>query len=126
MLRPRRFEQWPARGAGLDGELLESISMIDAFVAALQLGQVLLYELDGLTRAQSNTLWMRSTHITRAGASRPWHGSEPITTSLQAAKALPTAAGETWRTADVVSAVGDLTVRCAVAHRLLERSLIRH
>jgi len=37
---------------------------IDLFVSALQLSQVLLYELDGVDRACSNTLWMRRTDIT--------------------------------------------------------------
>ncbi|MBG7464639.1 avrd-related protein [Pseudomonas aeruginosa] len=37
----------------------QSWSLSSCFAAALQLGQTLLYELDGVSRAESNTLWMK-------------------------------------------------------------------
>lgn len=37
---------------------------LDAFVVLMQLGQVLLYESDGITRAESNTLWMQQVVLT--------------------------------------------------------------
>ncbi|GAA1672396.1 AvrD family protein [Glycomyces endophyticus] len=87
-------------------------TMIDLFVAALQLGQVLLYRLDGIERAASNTLWMRRTVI--EPAARP---SGRFTTALENERRLDTAAG-TWRSADVVAAHSGLALRCSVAHLL--------
>ncbi|MFF9095922.1 AvrD family protein [Streptomyces sp. NPDC014802] len=89
---------------------------IDLFVCALQLGQVLLYELDGLTRAQSNTLWMRTTRFTP----RPLADAEPgdrFRVRLDRTAELPTAEG-TWRTARLTAALGDTELTCNVVHLL--------
>jgi avirulence D protein (AvrD) len=98
------------------------VSMIDSFVVALQLGQVLLYETDGLSRAESDTLWMRTTTITagppadrRAGL---WF---PTTTELHDSSLLH-ARGETWRTATIVGGCFGVITRCAVAHRVPSRN----
>jgi len=87
-------------------------TMIDLFVAALQLGQVLLYRLDGLERAASNTLWMRRTVIEPTN-----DRTGRFTTALENERRLENAAG-TWRSADVVAAHSGLALRCSVAHLL--------
>jgi hypothetical protein len=89
---------------------------IDLFVSALQLGQVLLYELDGLTRAESNTLWMRTTVF----APRTEADAEPdgrFRVTLDRTAQLPTAEG-TWRTARITAALGDTRLTCNVVHLL--------
>lgn len=92
-------------------------TMIDLFTSALQLGQVLLYELDGLDRASSNTLWMRSTTIAPATAPDPDNGDDRFRTRLSKPVKLPTAAG-TWRVADIASTHAGLHLNCKVAHLL--------
>jgi hypothetical protein len=87
-------------------------TMIDLFVAALQLGQVLLYRLDGVDRASSSTLWMRRTVIEPTS-----QHTDRFTTTLENERRLDTAAG-TWRSADVVAAHSGLALRCSVAHLL--------
>jgi hypothetical protein len=87
-------------------------TMIDLFVAALQLGQVLLYDLDRLERADSNTLWMRRTVIEPTS-----HRTKRFTTVLENERRLDNAAG-TWRSADVVAVQSGFALRCSVAHLL--------
>lgn len=91
--------------------------VIDAFVVALQLGQILLYELDHLDRADSNTLWMRQTEIRWA----PQHRGAPIptvTTTTIANPRILNRGADRWRVADIRGDVYGVTVRCAVAHHL--------
>lgn len=101
-------------GRGLAG----GPSLIDAFVATLQLGQVLLYELDTMSRAQSNTLWMRQTTLTvDAAEGGTADESHDVAVHLDRIQRLELG-GADWRTADVVGAVAGTAVRCAVAHQL--------
>lgn len=89
---------------------------IDLFVCALQLGQVLLYELDGLTRAASNTLWMRTTRFTPR-TSAPAEPDGRFRVTLDRTAELPTAEG-TWRTARITAALGETELTCNVVHLL--------
>src|SRR5690606_21392631 len=73
-------------------------TMIDLFVAALQLGQVLLYSLDGVARADSNTLWMRRTVI-RPAPETPADGRFEV--RLREPRQLRGAPGA-WRSAEMV------------------------
>ncbi|QEU91237.1 AvrD family protein [Streptomyces kanamyceticus] len=93
-------------------------TMVDLFVAALQLGQVLLYRLDGLDRATSNTLWMRGTTITPADEepAPPAHDRR-LRVVLARPNELPTAQG-TWRAARIQATYGGLRLACNVAHLL--------
>ncbi|MFI8418970.1 AvrD family protein [Streptomyces sp. NPDC085479] len=104
--------------AGLEGAFQPSASMIDAFVTALQLGQVMLYDLDDMRRQDSNTLWMRQTTLT---ASRPDRGDTALPVEVELAETeLHRMRGETWRTLDIVGRLPGLRVRSAVAHQLPE------
>lgn len=104
--------------AGLEGANQPSVSMIDAFVTALQLAQIMLYELDGMRRQDSNTLWMRQTTLTASRPDRPT-AAVPVTTRLDEPGLLRMGGG-TWRTLDVVAELAGLRVRSAVAHQLPE------
>lgn len=103
---------------GLEADSHPSVSMVDAFVVGLQLGQALLYGLDGVGRAESNTLWMRQT--TLESASPPRHVRDRIETtfSLDGAALLTASDGALWRRADIVGELAGVVVRCSVAHRL--------
>jgi hypothetical protein len=94
-----------------------SVSMVDSFVVSLQLGQVLLYELDRLERAASNTLWMRQTTIRSDAPQVAASGAFTATASLAHSKMLP-ARGGTWRTATILGDCNGVRTRCAVAHQL--------
>ncbi|MFJ2773931.1 AvrD family protein [Streptomyces sp. NPDC087300] len=108
----------------LDGAAPEPLepTMVDLFVASLQLGQVLLYRLDGLDRATSNTLWMRGTTIAPAEepagepAERP-AADRRLRVVLARPNELPTAEG-TWRAARIQATYGGLSLSCNVAHLL--------
>ncbi|MFE6520675.1 AvrD family protein [Streptomyces sp. NPDC057794] len=90
-------------------------TMVDLFVAALQLGQVLLYSLDGVARADSNTLWMRRTAIRpapEAGAA-----GNRFEVRLREPRLLRGAQG-TWRSAEIAADHAGLRLSCSVAHLL--------
>lgn len=102
---------------GLEGRFQPGLSLVDAFVMSLQLGQVLLYELDGVDRAASNTLWMRRTTIEAASPYRSCAQPFPVAASLQEPRRL-VARDRDWRTADIVSVIRHIRTRCSVAHEL--------
>ncbi|MFD5539682.1 AvrD family protein [Streptomyces sp. NPDC127079] len=107
---------------GMEGEQQPSVHLVDAFVTALQVGQVLLYELDRVERAASDTLWMRSTLLETTTPHRPRTAADggplPLRVELRDALLLGNRHGETWRRADIVAHLADITVVCSVAHRL--------
>jgi hypothetical protein len=94
-------------------------TMIDTFVAVLQLGQVLLYALDGIDRAASNNLWMRRTRVT-AGPT-PTRPTDEVTATLRQTRLLPSPTG-VWRTAEVIGSLHGVQARAGVAHLLPETS----
>ncbi|WP_327728386.1 AvrD family protein [Streptomyces sp. NBC_00487] len=105
-------------GAGIEGAYQPSVSVIDAFVTALQLAQIMLYDLDDMRRQDSNTLWMRQTTLTASRPDRPAEGV-PVRTRLADPGLLRMRDG-TWRTLDVVAELAGIQVRSAVAHQLPE------
>jgi len=112
--RVRMHDERPARN-GLEGLHQPAPTFVDCFVTSLQLGQVLLYELDETSRSSSNTLWMRTTELA-AGIPHPAPDLS-LRTSLAGASIVEMG-GAAWRTADVLGELGGLRLRCAVAHAL--------
>lgn len=107
----------PGWAGGLEAAYQPSLSLIDCFVSALQLVQVLLYELDDIDRAHSNTLWMLQTTLTASEPHRSVDGPQDAAATL-AASHLLTLNGQPWRNADVEAHVGDVNLRCSFAHEL--------
>lgn len=100
---------------GLEADYWPSVSMIDCFVTSLQLGQTLLYGLDGVERSASNTLWMRKTVLESSSPCRP--ASVPFVASVSLVNSqLIEVGGGVWRTADVTGSCHGIQLRCAVAH----------
>ncbi|MFC4606535.1 AvrD family protein [Streptomyces maoxianensis] len=111
----------PVAGQGIEGLHQPSVSMIDSFVVGLQLGQVMLYELDGVSRAESNTLWMRQTVLEADSPLRPLDRCTETSAHLADSIVLNTSKGESWRRADIVGELGGVRLRCSVAHQLPRR-----
>ncbi len=105
--------------AGLETAAQPAYCLVDAFVATLQLGQVLLYDLDGTDRAASHTLWMRRTTVTTNAVLRA-RAPVLVEAVLEQARVVERD-GEPWRLADIVGELGTYRVRCAVAHRIAVR-----
>lgn len=103
---------------GLESYSHAAVSIVDTFVSAIQLGQILLYQLDGLDRASSNTLWMRQTVLGTGTRSIPVHGPCRLDVWLEGEQLLRRSPQEAWRSADIVARLADQEVRCSVAHRL--------
>lgn len=95
----------------------ESWSLSSCFAAALQLGQVLLYKLDSLSRETSSTLWMRRISIDVSPGVPALDKPQPIYTRLDNVKKLHMA-GTEWRCADISSILCNTHIVCSVAHRL--------
>src|SRR5690606_35037957 len=96
---------------GLEADRQPTLTLVDAFVAALQLGQVLLYD-----RARSSRLWTRRATARASPAPR---GTAPCTARARLACArVVDRDGVPWRLADVVADGGPYEVVCAVAHAL--------
>lgn len=102
---------------GMEGAYQPSMTLIDLFVAALQLGQILLYETDGVPRAESQTLWMRRTVFEAAGPHRDATRPTALRTRLEDSM-LVEAGDEVWRSADIVADALGARVRCFASHRL--------
>lgn len=106
---------------GLEAAYPNALSAVEYFVAALQLGQVLLYRLDAMDRASSNTLWMRKTRVSlrQAGpaATDCVRGGSSVEVRLRRSR-LVTMEGSTWRCADIVGTFDGADVVCSVAHRV--------
>ncbi|MFG2985035.1 AvrD family protein [Streptomyces sp. NPDC048258] len=109
-----------AAGHGIEGRRQPALSLIDSFVVGLQLGQVLLYRLDGGSRAESGTLWMRTAVLEAHGPPPPLVDGRAVDAAAHLADSalLRTSSGDVWRRADVVGTLGGLRLRCSVAHRL--------
>ncbi|WP_407107711.1 AvrD family protein [Rhodococcus aetherivorans] len=104
-------------GAGLAARYEPHVTLVDAFVETLQLGQILMYELDGIDRATSNTLWMRRTVLHTADPAVQTEAEVPVTVTLEALRSLARG-GALWRACDIVSERNGTAVRCSVAHEL--------
>lgn len=93
-------------------------SISSCFAASLQLGQTLLYQLDGIQRIHSNTLWMKRTLITlNQGLTQSTEDMQPIFVRLDKPKKYTKTDGE-WRRADIFSLVCNANIVCSVTHRL--------
>ncbi|MGV9449697.1 AvrD family protein [Streptomyces sp. NPDC003635] len=102
---------------GTEGLYQPFVGLIDTFVTSLQLGQILLYETDGISRGASNTLWMRTTALRASAEPDPIRYETPLDVRLENSTLLRRDE-EIWRAADIVGRLAGNTVRCSVAHRL--------
>ncbi|ENV48739.1 hypothetical protein P255_02737 [Acinetobacter brisouii CIP 110357] len=98
-------------------EKMEPWSTSCLFSVGLQLGQVLLYQLDSISRSESNTLWMKKTEIFFLSDKPNLDHSHPIFTRLDNVRRYKTSDGD-WRKADIYSIFGNTKIICSVTHKL--------
>ncbi|GLW90029.1 AvrD family protein [Actinokineospora globicatena] len=96
-----------------------SVTFAEAFADMLQLGQVGLYALDGFTRADSDTLWMRNTLYEATSPVRPRVPGERVTTEIRSPRVV-SMRGRRWRVATLRSRRASMALSCSVAHALPE------
>ncbi|MCU0762635.1 MAG: AvrD family protein [Hydrogenophaga sp.] len=92
-------------------------SLSASFACALQLGQLLLYKLDKVERASSNTLWMKKTEIRFSDLVPCSGGVQPIHVHLDDVLKYDKPDGE-WRRANVCASFCNTQITCRVTHRL--------
>ncbi|GIG21699.1 hypothetical protein Cch01nite_24230 [Cellulomonas chitinilytica] len=92
----------------------DPVTVVDAFVSSLQVFQILLYELDGLSRAESNTLWMQQTTLTLDPERRD---ARDLTVDITASELIELANG-TWRNLTFDAVTGPVRQRSVFAHHL--------
>ncbi len=96
-------------------------TFIDAFVSLLQLGQVLMYELDQIDRAHSETLWMqqltlRAVHsVTDTVPGRQTSVDADLGIANHQLLTLPTG---NWRNLDFQGEAGGVEMSATFAHRI--------
>lgn len=109
---------------GLEHSLGCRLPFVEAFVCTLQLAQVLFYTLDGLSRSDSNTLWMMRTVITpcdnaddtSAHTTPDDTGMKfPATVRFETVDKVPMAGGE-WRFVEFTSVIGNTAIRAEFTH----------
>lgn len=105
---------------GLEAAYAPSASMIDAITVMGQLAQVLLYELDGLHRGDSGTLWLRRATLSTRLPLRPLGRPFPVHARIEDTRRL-VVADDTWRVCDLGYAFHGITGGFSVAHRLTNR-----
>lgn len=101
---------------GLESAYGGSLTFAEAFADMLQLGQIGLYLMDGITREDSKTLWMRSTRFETRSPIRP-RRDEVVSTSIRSPRIVHKD-GARWRVATLSSDRGPMTLTCSVAHEL--------
>ncbi|MFJ1455975.1 AvrD family protein [Nocardia sp. N2S4-5] len=105
-----------AAGEGVADAYQPSISLVDATVLLAQLSQVVLYELDNIARADSETLWMRRM-ATRATAPPARYAPGTVSTRIVRSMILTFGGGD-WRISSWASDFAGCTVTYDLAHRL--------
>lgn len=121
LVRMVRDDAAPPATAGIEGAQRPAPSMIDCFVTNLQLAQILMYELDAMSRTESNTLWMLRTVLSappgRPAADGPEGVPLPLSTRITGKHLLPLRGG-TWRNVEVAGEFGGVRLRSSLAHEL--------
>nr|WP_246313126.1 AvrD family protein [Leifsonia shinshuensis] len=101
----------------LGGAYRPSVSVLDCIIAQSQITQALLYCLDDIDRAESNTLWMRRVRIEAVTPYRPLGNAFESTTRVDKTRLLRIADG-VFRSTEFSGSFQGLTSRYSLAHQL--------
>ena len=100
---------------GMETMLDPCASPIDAMVILSQLGQCYLYLLDGISRANSSTLWMRGMTFSTTGSAGGDTSSAAINVVRSERLLIE---GKPWRCVHIEGHIGDMTVFYGLGHIL--------
>jgi hypothetical protein len=104
-------------GHGLAAHYHPTLSMIDCLAAMSQTAQVLLYELDGVKRSSTNTLWMRKVVMESRTPYQPLFNPFMVSAAVTSSRLLNLAGGS-WRVADMAGHFQGVQVEASLAHEL--------
>ncbi|WGD37206.1 AvrD family protein [Lysinibacter sp. HNR] len=108
-----------AERSGLEASYRTSSLIIGAIIVAAQLSQVLLYKIDGLSREETDTLWMRKFDITVAQPQQDENKSAEVLLHARQAQVLDLRNLGVWRISDVaIENFCGASVRGSLAYRL--------
>ncbi|RBO84549.1 AvrD family protein [Nocardia puris] len=104
---------------GAESAWWSAVSPVDAIVGVAQLSQILLYQLDSMTRRDSNTLWMRKLEFF-AEDPRLRSSDEPFDGVVEVRRASTIdRGGQRWRSADLlIKEFRGVTGTTLLAHQL--------
>ncbi|ASW53295.1 AvrD family protein [Plantactinospora sp. KBS50] len=111
----------PAPSDGVEAAYQPAATMLDCMTSIAQLAQVLMYELDGLGRQASNTLWMRRVALRRDRPDQPLPDLIGATTSATNSRLVPLA-DTVWRVCDLVCTFDGIEAEYSIAHQLPKES----
>ena len=100
---------------GMETLIGQGASPIDAMVVLSQLGQCYLYLLDGISRANSSTLWMRGMTFSRDNTPKSNGGLASINV-IRSEQIL--IEGAPWRCVNIEGVMGDMRVFYGLGHAL--------
>lgn len=101
---------------GIEAVYRPSISMVDCIILSGQIAQAFLYSLDDISRAESNTLWMRKVTIE---STTPYQSCGSFISSTRVLKSrLLNVKGKYWRTANMAGEFRGIKINYSVAHEL--------
>jgi len=94
-----------------------ALTMLDATVVYAQLGQVLMYSLDELSRGDTDTLWMRAVDMASSGPDSTVVEPMSCESSVIRSSVLHFAGGQ-WRVSAMRGSMANTTVTYSLGHRL--------
>lgn len=105
------------RSAGIASAYQPYLTDVHNILGIAQIGQALLYQVDRIKRADSNTLWTRSFTARREGPPRQGRNTGLVSVAVVDHEHLRTG-GDTWSISSWTSACEDLVTTFELAHKL--------
>ncbi|WP_223935094.1 AvrD family protein [Arthrobacter sp. StoSoilB5] len=106
----------------IGGDYRPSVSILDCVIAQSQMTQALLYQVDGISRHESNTLWMRRVVIAADTPYRPLSHAFDASSTVEKSRLL-NVNGRFYRSTDFSGTFLGLVNRYSLAHELPDRVL---
>jgi hypothetical protein len=98
-------------------------SFIDSGIFAAQIGQIALYSLDGITREDSNQMWLRKAAFTRSSAPRKIPKFEGLCIGEIVSTSKISHGNVCYRTIDMNSKLENIQVTYTLAHQISMRAM---
>jgi hypothetical protein len=99
---------------GLSGSFEPSLSMVDGLIASAQLAQALAYQVEGVAREQTGTLWMRRFGMRADAPRHPVAGPFAVSGQVVRRRRLDRM-GRSWRTYDLAGDIDGIRTVASVA-----------